>query len=367
VAALAGKAITEHYYKTPSAKSFFSGCSSGGQQALSEAQRFPWDFDGILSGAPSPTFSGPMMYYLWSARALIGTVDRADLELLHAGAVAKCDMDDGVGDGVIGDPLHCPFDPAELLCKRGQTAHCLTTAQVAAIRKVYSGPTTSQGERIYTGGPLPGSELNWMTDDLSGAYVLGGNAAPWSKEYFAYVGFMPAPGPTWKPEDFDFDRDYKRLRMAESLFGAADNPDLRKFKAAGGKLILYQGGADQSDIPTDAIDYYETAEKTMGGRAATQEFFRLFVIPGMNHCNGGAGAFAIDYLTYLEAWVERGEAPEAMIGAHVRSDNYDDWTRFPLNPAKVSFTRPVYPYPVRAKYKGAGDPNSAASFGPIRP
>ena len=387
VAAIAGKAITEHYYKRAPIKSYFSGCSSGGQQAFSEAQRFPWDFDGILAGAPSPTFSGPMMYYLWSGRALAGKVNKADLKLVHEAALAKCDMDDGLKDGIIGDPLHCKFDPAQLLCKSGQNSDCLTQEKVDAIKKVYSGPTTSQGVKIYTGGPLPGSELNWISDTPGTAYVYGGDkVVPWSGEYFRYIGFMPAPGPDWNPQDFDFDRDYKRLRMAESLFGAADNPDLRKFKTAGGKMILYQGGQDESDIPTDAVDYYETAEKTLGGRASTQDFFRLFLIPGMNHCLSGAGAWAIDYVSYLEDWVERGQAPAVMIGSHLDMDEFIErlehlvhaptWSesnyaaefeQFRNDPQNVKFTRPIYPYPVRARYQGKGDPNKAASFVPVKP
>lgn len=366
VVALVGKAITEHYYKTPPSRSYFSGCSTGGQQALSEAQRFPWDFDGIVSGAPSPTFSGPMMNYLWAGRALAGAVHESDLKLVHDRALAMCDMDDGVRDGVIGDPLHCKVDPADLLCKSGQKTQCLTAAQVAAVKKVYFGPTTSTGVKIYSGGPLPGSELNWIND---AGYVNGSDVvSPWPSNYFSYIGFMPAPGPKWTISDFDFDRDYKRLRMAESLFGAADNPDLRRFKATGGKLLLYQGGQDESDIPSDAVDYYEMAEKTMGGRAATQDFFRLFLIPGMNHCTTGPGAFAIDYLTYLEAWVEKGQVPDKLIGAHIENITYADadLLTFPLPPTTpVSFTRPIYPYPVRAKYKGSGDPNSAMNFMPV--
>jgi hypothetical protein len=192
-------------------------------------------------------------------------------------------------------------------------------------------------------------------------------AAPWMREYFSYAGFMPSPGSSWKLADFDFDRDYKRLRMAESLMGAADNPDLRKFKTAGGKLIIYQGWQDESDIPADAIDYYETAEKTMGGRASTQEFFRLFVVPGMDHCSSGPGPFAIDYLTYLEDWVEHGHAPASLLGAHIdgisRGEAFS--LTFPLANKAVSFTRPVYPYPLRAAYSGSGDPNDAANFAAI--
>ena len=189
--------------------------------------------------------------------------------------------------------------------------------------------------------------------------------SPWSEAYFRYIGFMPAQGPKGTFVDFDFDHDYKRLGMTEALFGAANNPDLRKFAGAGGKLILYQGWADQSDIPADAIDYYETTERTMGGRAVTQNFFRLFMVPGMNLCTGGNGAFAIDYLRYMEAWVDRGEAPDVMIGAHLTSRNRADWSKFPSDPAQVSFTRPVYAYPIRAIYQGTGDPNDAASFRPV--
>jgi feruloyl esterase len=294
---------------------------------------------------------------------------RADLERVHDAVVAKCDMDDGVKDGVIGDPLHCKFDPAELLCKPGQTTGCLTGAQVEAVKKVYAGPMTSKGEKIYTGGPLPGSELNWIGEGGPDPYVSSSGGCI-ADEFFRYIGFVPAPGPGWKFTDFDFDRDYKRLGVAEALIGAANNPDLRKFKAAGGKLIVYQGWQDQSDIPEDAIDYYEAAEKVLGGRVPTQDFFRLFMVPGMDHCTGGAGAFAIDYLSYLEAWVEHGQAPDVMIGAHVQGV---DWggalgLKFPLDPAiPVSFTRPVYPYPLHAKYKGAGDPNDAGNFEPAEP
>jgi hypothetical protein len=125
-------------------------------------------------------------------------------------------------------------------------------------------------------------------------------------------------------------------------------------------MIMYQGAADESDIPADAIDYYELVEKTMGGRTETQEFFRFFLVPGMNHCGGGAGAFAIDYLNYLEAWVEKGQAPDVLIGSHPESDGAE-WK------PKAKFTRPIYPYPTRAKYKGKGDPNRAENFRPVLP
>jgi hypothetical protein len=374
VAALAGKAVTEYYYKRAPSKSYFQGCSSGGQQALSEAQRYPWDFDGIIAGAPSPTFSGPMMNYAWAKRALTGAdgrplLTRATLEFVHAAALARCAVGDGARHGFIEDPRTCKFDPAELLCRAGKVTQCLNDAQVQAVKKVYAGPMTSRGEKTYTGGPAPGSELNWV-DGEAAPYVYSDGSETWPEQYFAYIGFVPAPGPGWKAADFDFDRDYKRLETTEAIFGAANDPDLRKFKAAGGKLILYQGWSDQSDIPADSIDDYETTEKTMGGPGPTQEFFRAFLVPGMNHCTGGPGPFAVDYLSYLEAWVEQGHAPDKMLGAHVHGLNWGQSfvLKYPLDPAlPVDFTRPIYPYPRLAKFTGHGNPDDAANFVPVAP
>jgi len=213
------------------------------------------------------------------------------------------------------------------------------------------------------------------------------------EQFFKYGTWGWSVDPQWKYTDFDFDRDYKRFGLASWYDNS--NPDLRKFKNAGGKLIIYHGGTDTIDLPGAVTDYYEAVERTMGGRAPTQEFFRLFFIPGMNHCSGGAGAYTVDYVSYLEAWVEQGKAPDAMIGVHV-SDVYlaslpvpEKWKKlaetmgmtltpelramlavsdlkFPLDPAiPVAFTRPVYPYPMVAKYLGHGDPKDATNFGPV--
>jgi hypothetical protein len=364
VAALAGKAITERYYTKPPQLSYYVGCSTGGRQGMVEVQRFPWDFNGVIAGAPVLTHTGGGLSFLWKYLVLTDKdgnplLSTADSQLAHDAAVAKCDLDDGLKDGIIGDPRSCKFDPAVLTCRAEKQAGCLSATQVAAMKKVYSGPTASKDSRSFTGGAMPGSELS-----MGGPVVAG--YRKFASDIVRYTMFMPIPSPSWQITDFDFERDYKRFGLLESLYGAL-NPDLRNFKAAGGKLILYQGWSDGAPLPLNSIDYYETAEKTMGGRAATQDFFRLFMIPGMDHCTGGDGAFAIDYLSYLEAWVEKGQAPDAMIGAHLTSNTYADRDRFPLDPAKVSFTRPVYPYPIRAKYKGSGDPNQAASFGPVKP
>ncbi len=362
VATLAGKAITEETYRSAPDRSYFFGCSTGGRQALVSAQRFPWDFDGIIAGDPPVDYSMPFVYALGTTITYAGPdgtplLTQSALQLLHEAGLAKCDLSDGLKDGIIANPRSCRFDPGELACKAGKGASCLTDAQVAAARKVYAGVSTPTGELLYPGAAV-GSELNW-----NGSF--GGDLEQHFVTAFQYLRFMPDAGPTWKVADFDARRDYKRFGMADAL-SSASNPDLRKFKAAGGKLLMYGGWNDTLITPGSVIDYYETVERTMGGRKVTQDFLRLFMIPGMNHCTGGDGAYAVDYLSYLEAWVEKGEAPNKLIGAHLKPED-PGRLDFPLDPARIQFSRPVYPYPSYAKYLGHGDPNSAASFGPVEP
>ena len=180
---------------------------------------------------------------------------------------------------------------------------------------------------------------------------------------FQYLLFWPDPGPMWKLIDFDFDRDSRRMGTMQAIYDAS-NPDLRAFKAKGGKLLVFHGLNDAMVVPRQTIDYYETVEHTMGGRTATQSFFRLFLLSGAGHVPGGEGADTVDYLSALEAWVEENQAPDRLIAAHLKESARMQPLSFPLDPAAIQFTRPVYPYPIRAQYKGRGDSNDAANFGP---
>jgi hypothetical protein len=368
VTAVAGKAITSEFYRRDPAKSYFLGCSTGGREGLVEAQRFPWDFDGIVAGAPPVNWAAFPLDVMWGIRSLTGSdgkylFSKAEMQMLHEAVVAKCDMDDGVKDGVIGNPPACKFDPAVLQCRQGASSSCFSPRQVEAVRKIYAGPPLPHIERSYMMGAAKGSELNWLNSALS--YVSGTRIF---SDLFRYAYFWPSPGPGYDMKTFDFDKDFKRLGMAASL-ASANNPDLRKFAANGGKLLVYFGWQDAS--PPEATDYYQTVERTMGGRTATQNFFRLFMVPGMDHCTGGAGAFAIDYLSALEAWVEQGKAPDKLVGAHIDDMSWGEAFNFPfpLDPktTPVAFTRPVFPYPAYAKYKGSGDPNDGANFVAVNP
>lgn len=364
LATVAGKAITQRFFDQKPQRSYYWGCSTGGRQALIEAQLFPHDFDGIIAGCPSINYPSLAITSLWSHRALHGAngeflLSEADLDLLHQSVLAACDMNDGVQDGLIGDPRQCGFDPATLLCSSKKKSRCLNPEQVAAVKRVYDGPMTSSGERIYFPGALRGSEKTWSAWFTDASYFT---------EIFRFMGFDPAPGPQWNARDFDFDRDHKRLGLADSLYSGA-NPDLRRFKAAGGKLLSFVGWNDAGGMPLPAIDYYETVERVIGSRAETQSFFRLFAVPGMDHCGGGDGAYAIDWLGALEQWVEHGQAPDQLLSANVHLQNPHDKyeikrLNYPVDPARIRFSRPVYPYPVNTRYLGQGDPNDASSFGP---
>jgi len=241
-----------------------------------------------------------------------------------------------------------------------QAKGCLTANQVEAVQKVYAGPVTSTGVQIEPPHVAIGSELNWTA--FSGTFI------DYDIDTFRYLLFQQDPGPNFTMKNFDFDRDYRKVGLA-SIFIDHVNPDLRRFKSAGGKLLMYTGWNDVYEGLFNTVDYYETVERTMGGRKHTQDFYRLFVIPGMDHCSGGDGAFAIDYLKYIQDWVETDQPPEKIVGSHPRGARAitDDFGIKPIDEKDIAFSRPVYPYPVGTIYQGHGDPNLATSFGPQDP
>ncbi|HKS73461.1 MAG TPA: tannase/feruloyl esterase family alpha/beta hydrolase [Terriglobales bacterium] len=387
VSALAGKAIAAQFYSRAPRKSYFFGCSTGGHEGLVEAQKFPWDFDGIVAGAPDMDEAEWVVHHLWLSRNFLDAqrqpvLSSESLKLLHEAALAACDLDDGVGDGIISDPLHCHVDLQRMVCGVDRRPGCLTESQMERVRNIYAGPPPSATGAAAIRGPLPGSELFWG-DRFLGLTALG---ASYAENFFRYMIYGISP--ELSPSSFDFYRDYRRLGMA-ALY-TATNPDLRRFKAAGGKLLAYQGGIDTMEDPEAIVDYYETTERTMGGRGPTQNFFRLFIVPGMQHCGGGTGPYAIDYMSYIESWVEEGKPPDQLIGAHINdgymmtlpipaaaTEKVSAETRivaavqnlvFPLDShIPIDFTRPVFPYPLYSKYSGIGDTHYAASFGPSDP
>lgn len=377
VLALAGKVIAERYYARKPRKSYFMGCSTGGRQGLQEAQRFPWDFDGIVAGAPPIRLPELYIMFAWGYRATHTSdghlvLATREFKLLHDAAVDMCDKDDGLVDGIISSPQTCRFRPTVLLCKTGQTKRCLNAQQVRAAEMIYTGPATAAGQPLLSGGPLPGSEFDASLDDPSSgnwsqAYVgREGQIGAYSviaQEGLRYMFFDEDPGAAWKITDFDFDRDYKRLGIMGAIYDSS-NPDLRRFRDAGGKLLIYGGTDDNSVLPRMVTDYYDQVVAVVGGREKTQQFVRLFELPGVGHCQGGPGADVVDYLGAIEAWVEGKSPPDRLIAYHLRRSEKGVLTpvSLPPNTADVSFSRPVFPYPAHARYSGSGDPNNERSF-----
>jgi len=341
-------------------RSYFVGCSAGGQQALSEAQRYPEDYDGIIAGDPANNRIRQTFGFLSS---WIATHDadgsplltQAKLALLTKSAVAACDAIDGLTDGLIDDPRRCAFDPATLACKAGaDESTCLTAPQVAAVQRMYEGtksPTTRK--LIYTGWPR-GSEGFGESAGQSWRQYVTDPKEPSRVGFFKYWLFHD---PNWDFRTIDWDRD---LAFAEQELPhmAAVETNLAPFKKRGGKLLSYTGWMDPVVPPQDTVAYYEGVTKAMGGLAATQSFYRLFMAPGMGHCAGGPGPNQFDAVTALEQWVEKGVAPDTLIASHSTA-------------GKVDRTRPLCMYPKVARYKGTGSIDEAANFtcvaAPVRP
>lgn len=376
VTAEAAKLTLRAYYGRFPQYSLFNGCSTGGGQALSEAQRYPDDYDGILAGDAGNNRVHLNVAFLWAYAATHQDgkllLPESKLPLINKAAIAACDMNDGVVDGIIGNPAACHFDPKVLACHADQSVSCLSPAQIEAVRKIYAGPTNPRtGEHIMAGW-APGSEV-LTTGDYAGwkNYILSG-AEPARTDFWKYFVFED---PHWDWRTFDYDRDVTFADRKLAAVNASD-ADLSRFKARGGKLLMYHGWVDPVGPPQDAIGYYLDVERHMGGPAATQDFFRLFLVPGMSHCNGGPGYQlaggaragndpdnvpnsslidpAHDSLSALERWVETGTPPAEIIATRQ------------LSPTEQR-TIPVCPYPSVAQLTRGGNPDNASGFRCVTP
>jgi feruloyl esterase len=339
------KTIVGTYYRRPPQLSYYQGCSTGGRQGMMAAQRYPEDFDAIVAGAPVYN----MVHLNVSQTALqvhmLKNPDRIipqnKMTLVANAAVAACDGNDGIKDNIINDPRSCRFDPGVLACKAGDAADCLTPEQVESARQFYLPVKATSGGVVYPGRspgvesgyaariPVPGKPMNPLWSDMP-----------------RFVGHRDA---NWDVMTFDLDKDLA-LALKNASFVEASNPDLSKFKARGGKLLLWHGWADPGPAPENTINYYTQAAKTVGG-GAPDDWMRLFLMPGVAHCGGGVGPDQADFLGAMERWREQGVAP----GQITASRNAG---RSGLTP----MTRPLCPFPQVAKYKGTGSTDEAGNF-----
>jgi len=357
--------------------SYFVGCSDGGREALKEAQRFPDDFDGIIVGSPVNDQVGEFgSSYLYDMQVTLNGpqtggvpdayIPSSKLALLSTPALAQCVGKDGgvATDAFLSDPRQCIFDPAVAECQSGQDpSTCLTPAQVEAARKIYFGPHDEHGNLLFPGYE-PGNEStagDWTS------WITGSSPTAPGAQYTLGFGFgcdLMLGVTTCNYLGIDVDQQDALARKTLQPILSSVDPDLRPFKRHHGKMIQYAGWADTAIAPENGLNYYRKVEQTIGD---THDFYRVFMVPGMAHCSGGAGPNAFgngssngpvidadhDLLKALERWVEQGVAPRKIIATHYVNNS----------PAQgVQFQRPLCPYPERGEYVGEGDPNVASSF-----
>lgn len=360
------KAVVQAFYAKAPQHSYFAGCSDGGREALMEAQRYPQDYDGILAGAPANYWTRLLSVAAADTQALTldpaSFIPAAKIPTIAAAVNAACDKLDGVEDGILNDPRQCHFDPATIQCNPEDSDKCLTAAQVIALKKLYAGLRDSHDTELFP-GYVPGAEGG------EGGWALWITGPAPAKSLMAFFGInyfsnFVYEKPDWDYKTFQVDSGLKAAEQKTGDALNAINPDLRPFKARGGKLILYHGWDDPAIAAPNTINYYNTVIAKMGQREG-DSFVRLYMAPGVQHCGGGPGpdSFgAVGDLNFadpkhsldaaLESWVEKGAAPGMVIASKFSGEDH----------GHATMTRPLCPYPQTAKYKGNGDTNDLATF-----
>ena len=352
----AAKLILAAYYGAAPKISYYVGCSTGGQQGLVEAQRFPDDYDGVIAGAPANNRTHLHMGFIWDEQASEATPGSAIPEVklaVIADAVLKACVAQKAfkTDKFLTNPASCDWDPQEIECKAGDGADCLTAEQVDTARKLYAGPANPVTHAAIYPGLTRGSEFDWRQMTPKGGPPRYDALFKWTF------------GADWDWRKFDFNHDVTAVddRLAEMV--NAVNPDLGTFKAHGHKLLVYHGWADVVVPSLESVNYYEAVENAEASEAAShkksvedevQGFYRLFMVPGMAHCAGGPGMNTIETMESLETWVEQGIAPDRILTKHNEK-------------GVTQMTRPACAYPAAARYRGKGDPNDEANFVCVAP
>lgn len=357
------KAATAAYYGRAHDHSYFRGCSTGGRQGLTAAILHPQDYDGIVAVAPSMG-AGAVPNIAWAVqkntrRDGTSVLDIPALKILHQGALAACDRDDGVNDGIIGNPLACGFDPVSLVCQRGAQGDCLSTEQAEVARAIYDGVRDRQGQAV-TMGFAKGGEMAWVR-----TLVAQDGKPPGGMQFAGSYPRRLGPSAPETLADLDFSKYPVALTALDATPASPDGGKAR-FEAhakSGGKLLMLHGWSDESLSPATSLDVFLEEAASRGGIDKIADSARLFLVPGLQHCVGGPGPGAIDTLAVMESWVERGVAPAKLVATReVTTRDFRTEPRFPLPSGEIVFTRPIFPYPAFAVYDGQGDANDAANF-----
>jgi hypothetical protein len=360
------KAVVEAFYGQAPRRSYFASCSNGGRQGLMEAQRYPADYDGIVVGAPAAAWTIFLADFVWDTQAMSASgahIPPAKLSVIEKAVIAACDARDGVPDGVLAQPAKCAFDPKTIVCKGADSPDCLTAAQAEALAKIYAGAHTRGGQRIARGFP-PGGETG---EGGWGLWVTGGAPGKSLQAVFAsqFGANMVFDRPDWDLQTFDFDSDMKIVEERTAKILNATDPDLDAFRRRGGKLIVFHGWNDPALSAEETIDYFDAVRARMGAEVV-DSFARLYLVPGLQHCFGGPGAYYCGGLTVpladtehdlsaaLERWVEDGVAPGTVVATKPKEA---------LNPAAgASLVRPLCPHPRVAVLRAGGNPDDPSGY-----
>jgi hypothetical protein len=366
--AVVGKQLTKAFYGQDPVRSYWYGCSTGGRQGLRMVQDYPEDYDAALTGAPAINWDRFQAYQIWPQVAVYqdtGAVSSADMvtkmSLATSRAVAACDASDGVVDGVLRDPRSCTYDPRQdaaitrAACAADDTS-CLSPAEAGAIQKIWGGARDAQGSLLW-----PGLQRGAALGSLGGATPFGISVQ--QPQYWVYFD----PAWDWKTLTYANYGDFfqRTVDMVGPLM-ASNNPDLSAFRKRGGKLIMYHGWADPLIMPEGTVRYYQAIQQKMG--SASDDFTRLYMVPGMGHCSGGTGPTSFgqnnsttvpqtpdrDVFRALMAWSEKGIAPGAITTSSVTN-------------GVTAATRPLCNYPQVAQYKGSGSTDDAGNFSCVTP
>jgi tannase/feruloyl esterase len=372
--AVIGKQLTQAFYGRQPEYSYWNGCSTGGRQGLMMAQRYPDDYDGILAGAPAIHWDRFQAAQIWPQMVMFrdnnGAIPAAKQDLATNEAIAACDPQDGVRDGVIVDPRRCRFDAKTLLCPPGVNDNtCLTLTEAVAINKIWQGPVLcppGDAENICSAPGVRDEQLSRLHHPRKGERLwygltpgtpLSGLAGP--NPFFIAINqprFWVYLDPTWDWHVLDYDNYLAffddTVRTVGPVIGT-DDPNLRPFRERGGKLLMWHGWNDPLIMPEGTIDYYNRVvmRTGRGSYKRTSKFARLFMAPGVFHCGGGPGPAPQNDNLFgaLIDWVENNKAPETILVSK------------PLDGGATQ-TRPLCPYPSVAVWTGRGSTDDAANF-----
>ncbi len=357
-------ALIHAYYGSPARYRYFAGCSNGGRQALMAAQRFPQMWEGILAGAPAYDWTHQLATFGWIQHTLRSSpkswIGAEKLRAIQRAALASCTASAGVVDEVPRDPRDCHFNPRALLCKSTENDQCLTAAQVRSLQVI------QQGGFEPTAAAAPDNWIRWIVNDDPDAP----SQLIFAEEFYRYLVF---DNRDWRPDNFRYPQDFAaaaHTTVAGHLLSQAldaRDTDLTTFQRRGGKLLMYFGWADAVLSPRAGLAYYEGVARKQGGLSQTRTFFRLFMVPGMTHCQGGPGPDSFgqspvspalsddphhDIRRALERWTEHGEPPDRLIAAKEQ----------PSTNPEAAATQLLCPYPQRAHTVTAGNLRSASSY-----